>query len=191
MTAPENLNEDITDEDFGVDETEGEMDTDFNLDSDFKEDPLAPIGTYTGRVKEVRYESKLQAICWHIVAVGNIDMMMSDNESPLDGTVFYFRNWLPRKGDEVTRTKSGRSTKRQSKINMLKQFQDIMRIDMNTPEAVQEAIANAEWVGMPVLMQVGIDEYNNRTKNVVNRLSRLEEDEIPDLSDTLDEEIPF
>ena len=162
--------------------------TDFNLDEEYKEDPLAAAGGYTGMVKKVTFESKNNCIRWDICAVGNAGMML-DGETPLDGNVFFLRNWLPKPGDEKLRTKTGKSTKRQSKINMLKQFQDEMEVDMNTPEAVKEAIENAEWVGISVMFQLTIDEYMGRKRNQVNKMSRLDED--LELPEEKDEETPF
>lgn len=150
--------------------------TDFNLDDEFKEDPLAPSGTYFGTVVEVAYESANNAISWTVVASGNPGLTMADGETPLDGSRFYYRNWLPRPGDENIRTKSGKQTKRQAKINMLKRFQDDMQIDMNTPTAVQDAIMNQEWIGIPVLFTLSIDEYEGRTRNQITKMTRTDED---------------
>ena len=179
--------EEMSDDSFPQDEEVTE--TDFNLDEEYKEDPLAPNGGYTGVIRKVLFESKNNAIRWDVVAAGNSGISMLDGETPLNGTVFFFRNWLPKPGDDKVRTKSGKSTKRQSKINMLKQFQDIMEVDMNTPEAVKESIENAEWIGISVFFQLSIDEYQGRKRNVIDKMSRLDEDiEMPEDSD---EEAPF
>ncbi|MHA1481924.1 MAG: hypothetical protein ACTSQA_00615 [Candidatus Heimdallarchaeaceae archaeon] len=184
MTEEKNLNEEMP-----VDVPEnGTMETDFNLDSDFKADPIAAIGNYTGRVCRVHFETKGNCICWDVIATGNVNITMNDGETPVDGSTFFYRNWLPRSGDENIRTKSGKSTKRQAKINMLKQFQDAMLINMNTRTAVQEALENADWIGIPVSMQIVIDEYRGVRRNVINRMFRIEENDIPELEEN---DIPF
>lgn len=164
--------------------------TDFNLDDEYKPEPLAPMGTYTGAIKKVSFESSNNAIAWEVVANGNMGVLMADGQTPLDGSVFFYRNWLPKKGDENVRTKSGRTTKRQAKINMLKRFQDDMQIDMNTGEAVMEAIHNQEWLGMSVVFTLGIEEYEGQTRNVIKKMVRSEE-EIGLPSYGGDDEIPF
>ena len=166
------------------------QDTDYNLDDEYKEEPLAPVGTYFGAVRKVSFESSNNAIAWEIVANGNTGLMMADGQTPLDGSVFWYRNWLPRPGDENVRTKSGRSTKRQAKINMLKRFQDDMQIDMNTPETVKEAIMNQEWLGIPVVFTLGLDEYEGVTRNQIKKIAKTDEDiEMYQPGD--DDDIPF
>jgi hypothetical protein len=174
----------------GYPEGEEMTPTDYNLDDEYKPEPLAPTGVYTGLVKKVAYESANNAIRWEVTAAGNFGILMVDGQTPLDGNTFFYRNWLPRPGDENVRTKSGRSTKRQAKINMLKDFQDKMQVDMNTPQAVQEAIMNGEWMGIPVIMNLDIDEYEGVTRNVIKKMVRSADD-IPAPEDYSGDDIPF
>jgi hypothetical protein len=44
---------------------------------------------------------------------------------------------------------------------------------MNTPEAIQNAIDDGEWIGLDVLASVTISEYQGTTRNEVSRLSRV------------------
>lgn len=159
-------------------------DTDFNLDDEYKPIPLAPLGSYKGVIKAVTYESKNAAIAWTIVASGNDGFTMLDGDNAIDGTEYTFRNWLPRTGDENIGSKDGKSNKRQNKINMLKQFQDEMEIDMNTQQKVHDAITNSDWIGIPVIFKVGIQEYpkgSGRNSNTVDRMVRTDEDiDMPD-----------
>lgn len=153
--------------------------TDFNLEEDYKEDPLAPAGTYNGVVKDVKYNNRLNSIQWDIVAVNNEGCFLTDGETPVDGIDFEFHNWLPKPGDENIR--SGRSNKRQNKINMLKTFQEDMEVDMNTREKIVNGIEEAEWVGLSVIMKVAVSTYQGKTRNQVNNLRRAaEEFELPD-----------
>jgi len=183
-----------TDYDVG-DETEqdeyGLTDTGFDLEDEYKEDPLAPQGTYNGVVKDVQFRSKLNAIIWTCVAVMNDGIVLLDGETPLDGTEYEYINWLPKPGDEKIKSKNGKSTKRQTKINMLKKFQENMQVDMNTPQAVAEAIENSDWIGISVIMGVGIKTYKGNTSNEIGlgNMVRADEDfELPEYGDEESEE---
>jgi hypothetical protein len=97
---------------------------------------------------------------------------MSDGETPIDGAYTFFRNWLPKPGDESIMTPSGKGTKRQWKINGLKEFETIMGIDMSTPAKIADALSNAEWVGIEADLTVEISEYQGKFSNQVNRIKR-------------------
>ena len=145
------------------------IDTDFSLDDEFKPDPLAPTGNYLGAVAAVAFEVANQAVAWK-VTLNDHGGVMSDGETPIDGQTYYYRNWLPRPGDESTMTASGRSTKRQAKINMMKQFADDMKINMDTPAIIAEGIDGGEWVGIDVIVSLTIEEYQGRTRNNINKM---------------------
>jgi hypothetical protein len=160
-------------EEYSLDETG------FDLDDEYKEDPLAPAGSYNGIVKNVDFAPKLNAIVWTVVAVNNPGMVMQDGETPLDGMEFDCMNWLPKPGEENIR--SGKSNKRQNKINMLKRFQDDMEVDMNTPQKVRDAIEEGEWIGISVVFKLAVSTYEGRTRNQINGMKRAEEDfELPE-----------
>ena len=95
---------------------------------------------------------------------------MSDGETPVDGASLLNNNWLPKPGDEDEPTASGRTNKRQSKINMLAKFANQMGIDMSTPAKIMEALQNAEWVGLRVQVQVGLREYEGNTYNEIKSM---------------------
>jgi hypothetical protein len=95
---------------------------------------------------------------------------MSDNETPVNGNVVFYKNWFPKAGDESIRTKTGKMTKRQAKINMIQDFQKKMRINMNSPEAIMEGVSNAEWIGLEVIAVVEVREYEGRLSNQVKEL---------------------
>ncbi len=164
-------------------------DTGFDLDDEYKEDPLAPQGTYNGVVKNVEFMRKLNCISWTVVAVQNSGILLLDGETEIDGTEYNFKNWLPKPGDEKIKSKNGKSTKRQTKINMLKKFQDAMDIDMNTPQAVAEALENGEWIGISVIMSIGFNVYKGTTTNQIDNMQRAEEDfDLPEYGDEESEE---
>jgi hypothetical protein len=153
-------------------------DTDFDLEADYKESPLAPAGTYNGIVKLVEYNPKLHAIVWTVVATGNPGIFLTDGETPLDGTDFEYMNWLPKPGEENIR--SGKSNKKQNKINMMKTFQDNMKIDMNTKEKIAEAISENQWIGISVIMKVEVTSWNERLRNQVGNMQRSDDEfELP------------
>ena len=151
------------------DPTEGLGALDFNVSDEYKPDPLTPKGTYYGAVVKVSFNPDQHCIIWEVVLHDN-GGLQSDGESQIDGAHQWFRNWLPRPGDEDTLTKSGKSTKRQSKINMLKNFAEAMKIDISTPAQIAAAISEAQWIGLEVEAEIDIDEYLGKFRNVINRM---------------------
>lgn len=149
------------------------LETDFNLEDDYKPEPLVASGNYRGNVIGVVLDAEHSAIVWKVSLADN-GGVMSDGESPIDGSHHYYRNWLPKPGDDVERTKDGRSTKWQSKINMLKRFADDMNITMNTMEIITESINNQDWIGIPVIATISIDEYMGITRNQIDKMVSTE-----------------
>jgi len=149
-----------------------QMETDFNLDDEYKPDPLAPAGTYFGNTTNASFNAEQNCLVFEIVAQGNGPVLMSDGETELDGNTFYARVWMPKRGDENEMTKSGRSTKRQAKINMMKQFADRLEIDMNTKEEIAQGLTEGLWIGIPVIFKLSISEYEGRTRNDVDSVQR-------------------
>lgn len=141
----------------------------FDVDSEYTPDPLIPNGKYTGAVKSVKADGKNCCITWGVVLHDN-DVMASDGVTSVDGMEVYARNWLPKPGDENEFSKSGKTTKRQSKINMLKKFADKMRISMATPQVIAQAISEGEWIGLEVTVDIGVSEYKGEVRNEVNSL---------------------
>ncbi|MCP3924881.1 MAG: hypothetical protein GY714_20065 [Desulfobacterales bacterium] len=144
---------------------------DFNVDDEYKPDPLIPKGNYHGNVTNVSVNAAQKCIIWDICLHDN-GGVMNDDETPIDGAHVWFRNWLPRAGDENTLTKSGKHSKRQSKINMLNDFSKELDIDMSTPQKIAESIQDAVWIGLEVSAEVDIDEYQGKFRNVANRLRK-------------------
>lgn len=174
MTKKQADEEAPQEESFVPDEEAAEIDTDFDLEDEYKPEPLIPNGNYRGNVTGVAFEPERHAIAWKIVLADN-GGVMSDGETPIDGWVGYCRNFRPIPGDESERTKDNRQTKRQSKINMMKRFAEGMKINMNTPKIIAESIQNQDWVGIPVVASVGLNEYQGRTRNQINKLVAAEE----------------
>lgn len=171
-----NENEAATEETYEEVENEGDgleglTDLDFDVTDEYRPDPLIYPNLYHGIVQNVKFDKGTYSIVWHVQLQDN-GGFMNDDETPVDGAVVYFRNWLPRPGDETEMTKSGKSTKRQSKINILNDFQAQMEIDMSTSKKIATAITEAEWVGLEVDIEVGVDTWNGKTRNTVNRMRR-------------------
>ena len=149
------------------------IETDFNLDSEFKDDPIVPQGTYYANTTKVWFDNEKGTINWQLVLDGN-EAVMSDGETPVDGVALVYKNWLPQPGDENIMNSSGRATKRQTKINMLKRFADDMRINMSTPQAIQDALLSHDWVGIRCIISVTLREYEGRIFNDIKSI-RYEE----------------
>lgn len=149
----------------------GEMpiDTEFDLEDEYKPEPLVPNGNYRGNVVGVGFEPARHAIAWKVTLAEN-GGVMSDGETSIDGWTGYNRNWLPKPGDDNEMTKDGRQTKRQSKINMTKRFAEDMKVNMNTPKIIAEAIRNQDWVGLPVIVSIGLNEYQGVTRNQISKM---------------------
>lgn len=149
--------------------TDISIDTDFDLENEYKAEPLVPGGNYRGNIIGIVINQEQNAVVWQVALADN-GGVMSDGETPIDGSHHYFRNWLPRPGDENEPTKNGRGNKRQSKINMLKRFADDMRINMNSPAVVTESILNQDWVGLEVTVAISINEYMGITRNQIDKM---------------------
>lgn len=170
MANAKDINEGQVQEDDIAEPGKFSFDTDFNVEDEFRVAPLVPNGRYEGNVTDVRFDAAAHAIVWEVTLIADMDVLLSDNETPVNGTVVYYRNWLPKAGDEDVRTKGGKMTKRQAKINMMQDFQKKMRINMNTPQAITEGVENKEWVGLSVIAIVEIREFEGRFSNQVKEL---------------------
>ena len=142
---------------------------DFDVEEEFTPLPLIAEGYCNGAVTDVKFNSEDKTIDWSVTLSDN-GGFMSDGETPIDGSVHTYRNWLPKPGDEVERTKKGTQTKRQAKINMLHDFAEGMKITMSTPRQILESIANADWMGASVQVKMEVRTWENRTFNNIARM---------------------
>lgn len=143
----------------------------FNVNDEYKPNPLIPKGTYHAVVTKVTFEPAKSCIVWDLCLHDN-GGMLTDGSTPVDGAHQWFRNWLPKPGDEDEMTASGKSTKRQSKINMLKDFSVSMEIDMSTPQKIATALAEGEWIGIEVDVDIDSQEYMGKVNNITNKMRR-------------------
>lgn len=144
-------------------------DTEFDLEDEYKPEPLVPKGNFRGNVVGVAFEPLQNCIAWKVCLADN-GGMMSDGETPIDGSHHYVRNWMPRPDDEKKMTKDGRQTKRQSKINMMKRFAENMKINMNTAKIIAEAIRDQDWIGISVIITITIGEWEGRIRNEASKM---------------------
>ena len=164
-TIPEDNYGDETEQGYGADDLD-----DFDVEEEFTPIPLIAESYCNGAVTDVKFNSEDKTIDW-TVTLNNNGGVMSDGETPIDGSTHTYRNWLPKPGDEVERTKKGTQTKRQAKINMLHDFAEVMKITMSTPKQILESIANSDWIGMDVQVKMGICTWEGRTFNNIDRMS--------------------
>ena len=144
---------------------------DFNLNDEYKPTPLAPGGNYKGNIIAVSHEASKHAIAFKICFAEN-NVLLSDGETQLDGTHEYYRAWLPKPGDENELQANGKVTKRQGKINSMKRLADDLKIDMNTPQSIARAIIEQQWIGIPVIASVDLEEYQGVTRNRITKVVR-------------------
>lgn len=155
----------------GVDASDALGKLDFNVEDEYKPEPLIPKGTYHGVATKITFSPAQFCIVWDFCLHDN-GGSMNDGSTPIDGAHVYFRNWLPKPGDENELTKSGKNNKRQSKINMLKDFENSLGIDMSTPTKIAVALSEQSWIGVEADLDVDADEYQGRFRNVVNKIRK-------------------
>ena len=149
--------------------TEYQAPEDFDVEEEFLPMPLIAEGFYNGAVTDVKYNSEDLTVDWTVTLAEN-GGVMSDGETPIDGSTHLYRNWLPKPGDENERTKKGTQTKRQAKINMLHDFSEGMKATMTNPRVILESIANSDWLGIAVQAKVGVRTWEGRTFNSIERM---------------------
>ena len=142
---------------------------DFDVEEEFTLPPLIAEGFYNGAVTDVKYISEDRAVRWTVTLAEN-GGVMSDGETPIDGSAHFYHNWLPKAGDENEMTKKGTQTKRQAKINMLHDFSEGMKVAMTNPRVILESIANSDWLGIAVQAKVGVRTWEGRTFNSIERM---------------------
>lgn len=158
-------------EEQAVDKGRGFGDLDFNVMDEYKAPPLIPVGTFHAVVTGVKADFSQYCIIWDWCLHDN-GGVQNDGETPIDGCHVFSRNWLPKPGDKDIPTKKGNSSKHQSKVNMLMDFQESLGIDMTTPQIIAESLSNQAWVGVEADIDVVVDEYQGKFRNGVNRVKK-------------------
>lgn len=154
-----------------------QFDSDFNLEDDYRPTPLCSNGNYHGNTTDIFFgDSGL--LGFKVTLEGN-EGMMSDGESPVDGSTHVCRVWLPSDADKDIPATNGRGTKFQTKVNMLANFAKAMQLNMNTMSDIREAVDNGDWIGLPVQVTLSISEYPKSSgvyNNQVERMIRVTEE---------------
>lgn len=149
-----------------------DMSNDFDLETEFKNQPLIPSGTYHANVTKTYLDNESGTLNFHFCLVDN-GGLMSDGETPVDGTVQVLRNWLPKAGDDKEMTKDGKMTKRQSKINMLGKFADYMGIprdQFKNLTVINEHCQNGDWIGLRASVTIGSRDYEGKIFNEISKV---------------------
>lgn len=155
----------------GADASDALGSVDFDVEDEYKPDPLIPKGTYHGVVTDTKFDAKQFCIVWDICLHDN-GGYCNDGSTPIDGQHVYYRNWLPKPGDENLMIKSGKTNKRQSKINMLKDFEVKLGIDMGTPAKIAAGLQEKAWIGIELDVDVVLDEYEGRVRNTASKVAK-------------------
>jgi hypothetical protein len=150
-----------------VDGSNGAMFGNFDLDAEYKPEPLIPNGKYFAAIRAVKADTKAYCLVWEAVLHDN-EVTASDGKTSVDGMVVWYRNWMPKPGDENEFSSDGKKTKRQNKINMLTKFGQKMKINLGTPQLIAQAISEGEWIGLEVIVDIVIKEWKGDIKNEVN-----------------------
>jgi hypothetical protein len=145
------------------------FDSDFNVPEEYIPPPLVPVGYYHGASTKAVFDRKNQAIVFTFTLRDN-GGVMSDGKTPIDGSAYDYHIWLPRPGDEHNRNKTGTDSIRGSKISMMKQFSGYMKINMDTPKKIAEALQNGDWVGIDADIFIDINEYQGRVSNRIAKM---------------------
>lgn len=145
------------------------LDTNFNLEEEYKPSPLIPQGSYNGSIIEARLDESAGCIIIKVSLNGS-GAYKTDGETEVDGSHEYMRIWLPKVGDEDQMTASGKQTKRQAKINMMKDAFDKLKLQINTFDDIKNIVEMGELIGLDVVASIGISEYQGRVRNEVNSL---------------------
>jgi hypothetical protein len=156
-----------------MDEQQGFIiDDDFNLGDDYKPSPLIPNGNYYANVIEVSLGDYM--IKFKLALEGN-DGVMSDGETPLDGQHETFIIWLPKPEDGEIYTSSGKQTKRQWKLNNMAETFAALGLEVNTPADITQAIEEQAWLGLNVIIKVGVGSYKGKPRNEINSIAAVTE----------------
>ena len=147
--------------------TEANLDMDFNLEEDVLPKPLIPNGWFDGVIQSVSYDQEKRAIVWQ-VGMQNNGGLMNDDETPIDGKVLYYRNWLPRPDDT--------DEKKSNKKRMLKKFAEKMGVAMNTPLEIMTGINEAQWIGKDVRVEIATKEYLGEFDNEIKNMTGIEDE---------------
>ena len=140
----------------------------FSIEEEWAAPPIIPAGVYHAKVTKVTYDPEQVCVVFQFTLQDN-GGLMDDGVTALDGNSIFNRVWLPKPIDSTELTKNGKS-KRVVKIDMMKRFADQLHINMNTPQAINLALANQEWVGIEADIEVTFREYEGKMYNDIRKV---------------------
>lgn len=148
-----------------------EYEDEFNLDEDYVPVPIIPPGPYNANLVKVVLNAEMGAIVFSSQLQNNPQAVCSDGATPVDGQQVTMRLWLPKPGDENTMTKSGKQTKRQWKLNTIKETLDKLGISAPTITEIKRQIEAGEWNKDGVSVDVVVNTYKGQISNDVSSIN--------------------
>lgn len=142
-----------------------EFDDNFDLDADYKPVPLIPAGIYNGNIIGARIDEGMGAIVIDAQLQGNDDQTCSDAETPVDGQSVSLRIWLPKAEDSEKMTPKGNMTKKQWKINNMKDCFNKLGIEALTMSDIKAQIEDGSWIQDGVNVDVELNTYKGDVSN--------------------------
>ncbi len=157
---------------------------DFDLEDEFEPPVLVQTGVYAGTIEKLDYNFEGACLVWTVklegnggncVTKGDGGIYVAVENSPVDNQRLWFRNWLPRPGDEAKISQKTGKSKKQWKVNALGEFCNALDIPfavLKNPAAINGYIDSLDWKGLEVTMNVEIemsDKYGD--KSVIKKMS--------------------
>lgn len=148
------------------------LDLDFNLKDDYKPVPVIPQGTYFCGITDTSINLKSGSIQVELTLEGNSGVL-SDGETPINGSKIMYHLWLPKENDDKEYTSSGRQTKKQWKINNMHEFFMTMENPVTNWSSILEAVNNKTLVGRQLMVEIAIEEYKGRMQSRAQNISAI------------------
>lgn len=148
-----------------------EYEDEFNLDEDYVPVPIIPPGPYRANLVKTILNAEMGAIVFECQLQGNPQVVCSDGTTPVDGQVVTMRLWLPKPGDENLRTPNGKQSKRQWKLNTIKETLDKMGISAPTITEIKRQIEAGDWNKDDVSIDVTVNTYKGQVSNDISAIN--------------------
>jgi hypothetical protein len=150
---------------------------------DLAPDPLIPKGTFKGAIQNVLFnydDNRVEFVLQlaenggelHILDVDTGVFAPKENSS-IDGQTVRKLAFLPTKKDETTESKMPGKTKAQVKLSMLGDFARGLGIKMDTPMEIEASISDKAWIGIPVDVEVTLEQSKKGAKRWFNGVNAL------------------
>lgn len=140
------------------------LDLNFDLKDDYKPVPVIPQGTYYCGITDTSINLKSGSIQIELTLEGNSGVL-SDGETPIDGSKIMYHLWLPKENDDKEYTSSGRQTKKQWKVNNMHEFFMNLEHPVTNWSSIMETVNNKTLVGRQLMVEISIEEYKGRMQS--------------------------